>query len=74
MNSRAVTETRIGNVTYIVTSECSPTATETVEQKLERLIMRHVLDKESYQLRRATPLDISRSKSDHVSCGVGNPQ
>ena len=45
MDNKTVTETKIGNVTYIVTSECSPTATETLEKKLERLILRHISDK-----------------------------
>ena len=44
MDKKTVTETRIGNTLYIVTAECSPTATETVEKKLERLILRHVAD------------------------------
>ena len=44
MGNKRVSEIRIGNTTYIVTAECSPTATETVEKKLERLILRHVTD------------------------------
>ena len=44
MGNKRVSEMRIGNTTYIVTAECSPTATETVEKKLERLILRHVAD------------------------------
>ena len=44
MGNKRVSEIRIGNTTYIVTAECSPTATETVEKKLERLILRHVAD------------------------------
>ena len=44
MDNKRVSEIRIGNTTYIVTAECSPTATETVEKKLERLILRHVAD------------------------------
>ena len=43
------TETKIKGTVYCVTSECSPTATETVEKKLERLICRHASDTESYQ-------------------------
>jgi len=38
----AVTEYTYGNTTYIVTASCSPTATETAEQKLKRLILSHV--------------------------------
>ena len=44
LDNKRVSEIRIGNTTYIVTAECSPTATETVEKKLERLILRHVAD------------------------------
>jgi len=43
------TETKIGATLYIVKTECSPAATETVEKKLERMICRHVSDTESYQ-------------------------
>jgi len=42
------TETKIAGKIYRVTAECSPTATETVEKKLERLICRHISDTESY--------------------------
>lgn len=43
------TETIISRKVYCVIAECSPTATETVEKKLERLICRHVSDPESYR-------------------------
>ena len=49
MGNKRVSEIRIGNTTYIVTAECSPTATETVEKKLERLILRHVADAVKFQ-------------------------
>ncbi|GHU53414.1 hypothetical protein FACS1894132_05490 [Clostridia bacterium] len=49
MYGKNITETQIGKTTYIVTSECSSTASETLEKKLERLILRHVSDTESYQ-------------------------
>ena len=49
MENKTVTEIRIGRTLYIVTSECSPNATETVEEKLERLILRHVADVEKFQ-------------------------
>ena len=42
-------ETKIGSTLYIVTTECSSQATETVEQKLERIISRHISDTKSYQ-------------------------
>ena len=50
MENKTVTEIRIGRTLYIVTSECSPNATETVEEKLERLILRHVADVEKFQM------------------------
>jgi hypothetical protein len=50
MDGKNVTETQIGNTTYIVTSECSPNAMETVKKKLERLICRHISDTQSYQI------------------------
>ena len=49
MGNKRVSEMRIGNTPYIVTAECSPTATETVEKKLERLILRHVADAIMFQ-------------------------
>jgi hypothetical protein len=46
-------EKKIGNTLFIVTSQCSPEATETVEQKLLRILNRHISDaeklSESYQ-------------------------
>jgi len=50
------TETKIKGTLYCVTSECSPTATETVEKKLERIICRHASDTESYQSNCEEPL------------------
>ena len=44
MDNKTVTEIRIGRTLYIVTAVCSPTARETVEQKLERLILSHAAD------------------------------
>ena len=44
MDNKTVTDIRIGKTLYIVTAECSPTATETVEEKLERLILSHAAD------------------------------
>ena len=35
------TEIRVGKTIFIVTAECSPTATETIEQKLKKLINQH---------------------------------
>ncbi len=50
-------ETTINGKRYLVTSECSPKATETFEKKLERLILRHASDKKSYQSSGDIPLD-----------------
>ena len=38
-----ISEKTIGNTTYIVSSECSPNATETLTQKLERIIKRNAM-------------------------------
>ena len=37
-------EKKIGNTLFIVTSECSPEATETLAQKLMRILSRHISD------------------------------
>jgi len=39
-----VTETKIGNTTFVITAVCSPNATETLEQKIERILRRHATD------------------------------
>ena len=39
-----VTEMKIGSKLFTVTSECSPAATETLEQKLMRIIGRHACE------------------------------
>lgn len=49
MGEKVVTETRFGNTLIIVTGECSPTATETIQEKLERIILRHLSDLKNYQ-------------------------
>jgi len=50
-----ITEKKIDNVTYVVTSECSSEATETMEKKLERILTRYasdvITDTENYQLK-----------------------
>jgi hypothetical protein len=45
-NSRIINvkEKKIGNTTFIVTSEYSENATETIQQKLERIIRRRASD------------------------------
>jgi len=37
-------EKQIENTVYIITSECSPNATETLKQKLERILKRNVME------------------------------
>ena len=39
---QTTTEIKIGKTLFIITAECSPTATETIEQKLKSLIMQHI--------------------------------
>ena len=39
-------EKKIGNTLFIVTSECSPEATETLSQKLMRILSRQISDAE----------------------------
>ena len=65
MGNKTVTETQIGNITYIVTSVCSPNATETVEKKLERLILRHVSDTKSYQYKCENQLAMYSKPSEY---------
>ena len=59
------TETRIDGKLYLVIAECSPTATETVEKKLERLICRHASDTKSYQSIFDTPLAMCEIVREH---------
>lgn len=59
------TETKIDGKLYLVIAECSPTATETVEKKLERVICRHVSDTKSYQLKRDIPLAMCEIVREH---------
>lgn len=40
----STTEIMVGKTLFIVTAECSPTATETLEQKLKKLIIQHIPD------------------------------
>ena len=67
MEKITVTETQIGSTLYIVTAECSPSATETVEQKLERLICRHFSDTNSYQPKRDKQLARYSNQSKYGS-------
>ena len=54
-----ITETEINGTLYLVTAECSETATETIEKKLERLICRHASDTDSYQSNIDLSVDVS---------------
>ena len=67
MGKKTVTEMQIGNTLFIITSECSPTATETIEKKLERLICRHYSSAKSYPQERDLQLDVSTNQSEHVA-------
>ena len=66
MDKKTVTETRIGNTLYIVTAECSPTATETVEKKLERLILRHFSDTKRFQNKDENQFAMCANQSEYV--------
>ena len=66
LDNKRVSEIRIGNTTYIVTAECSPTATETVEKKLERLILRHVSDTKRFQNKDENQFAMCANQSEYV--------
>ena len=66
MGNKRVSEIRIGNTTYIVTAECSSTATETVEKKLERLILRHVADAIMLQNKDENQFAMCANQSEYV--------
>ena len=59
------TETKINGKLYIVTAECSPTAIETVEKKVKRLIFRHLSDTKSYQSNEPESLAICEIVCEH---------
>lgn len=61
------TETKIEGKLYLVTAECSPSATETVEKKLERIICRHVSDTKSYQLNEPETLAMCEIVREHCT-------
>ena len=65
MGKKTVTETQIGNTLYIVTSECSPAATETIEKKLERLICQHFSDAQCYPPERDKSLAVYSNQSEY---------
>ena len=65
MGMTTVTETRFRNTLIIVTGECSPTATETIEKKLERLILRHVSDLNNYQDDNSNDVALCGKQSEH---------
>ena len=39
-----ITEMTIGKTVFVICAEHSPTATETVEQKIKKLVLQHALD------------------------------
>jgi len=67
----SITETKIGNTVYIVSAECSPTAKETLEQKLERIICRNVAEAipsiDSYQLEGKNSLSVNKKGNEKAS-------
>ena len=65
MDNKTVTETRIGKTLFIVTAECSPTATETLEKKLERLILRHVSDTKRFQEKDENQIAMYSNQSEY---------
>ena len=65
MESMSIVETRIGRTLYVVTSECSPNATETVEKKLERMICGQLIGSKSYPRSIETPLATGGVQSKH---------
>ena len=65
MEKQTVRETRFGNTLIIVTREYNPTATETIEKKLERLILRHVSDLKSYQDDNSNDVALCAKQSEH---------
>ena len=70
MGSKTVIETRIGKTLYIVTSECSPNATETLEKKLERLMRRHSSDAKSYPFVREIPVAMCETVCEDASYSI----
>jgi len=65
MQKKTVTETQIGNTLFIVTAECCPTATETIEKKLERLICRRFSDTNNYQHKRDKQFAMYPNQSEY---------
>ena len=70
MDSKTVIETQIGRTLYIVTSEYSPRATETLEKKLERLMRRHISDAKSYPFVREIPLAMCETVCEDASYSI----
>ena len=65
MEKQTIRETRFGNTLIIVTREYNPTATETIEKKLERLILRHVSDLNNYQDDNSNDVALCGKQSEH---------
>jgi len=70
VSTQVLTEKRIGNKLFHIVSECSSSAKETVEQKLERLICRHASDAKSYPTYNDTSLAMSEIVREHASTTI----
>ena len=65
--SERITEMKVGRTLFIVSEEFSPVATETIEQKLKKLISQHAYDKVIGELSVSggNQLDVCGDKSEH---------
>ena len=64
---QATTEIMVGKTLFIITAEYSATATETLEQKLKKLITQHASDKVIGELsiNGVNQLDVCGDQSEH---------
>jgi hypothetical protein len=62
---KSVTQVILGKTFFIVTSECSPNAKETIDKKLERLILRHAADAKSYRRKSGGNLAMFENQSEY---------
>lgn len=65
--SERITEMKVGRTLFIVSEEFSSNATETVEQKLKKLITQHASDKviEELSVNGGSQLDVFGEQSEH---------
>ncbi len=65
--SERIIEMKVGRTLFIVSEEFSPNATETIEQKLKKLIAQHASDKVIGELSvsGADQLDVFGDQSEH---------